>query len=192
MLADVWASPTIRRAWLGRSRRCGRRVPASVGMTDEPPRVFVHQSSSQVVFRKSSSLNLRSESFSRTGGFPFWDGVYCLVLGTPPSPCCVQNIENMRVILRLCARSLSLKELRAKSRQHGSYSVRRPGTESRFGTWRCTCGSDCQRTYYPTDNVAGYRLSYCPGPVNEKSRNTGPTFRCLSVRPFAGCHPRYR
>ena len=39
----------------------------------------------------------------------------------PPSPLLLQNLENKQVILRLRARSLSLKDLHAKSREHGSY-----------------------------------------------------------------------
>src|SRR5208282_3121850 len=53
--------------------------------------------------------------------FPHRDGVYCLLFGTPLPPVILQNPEKTRFILRLCARSLSLKELHAKSRQHGSY-----------------------------------------------------------------------
>jgi len=69
-----------------------------------------------------------SHSIRRDGGFsPQWDGVYCLVPGPPPCP--VQNIENKGLNLRLCARSLSLPELRAKSREHGSYGW--PGVGSR-------------------------------------------------------------
>jgi hypothetical protein len=51
--------------------------------------------------------------------FPHWNGVYCLVLGTP-LPLRLQNLENKRSVLRLAARSLSFQKLRAKSRQHGS------------------------------------------------------------------------
>jgi hypothetical protein len=39
----------------------------------------------------------------------------------PLSPCRLQNLENKGLKLSLCARSLSLQELHAKSRQHGSY-----------------------------------------------------------------------
>jgi hypothetical protein len=52
--------------------------------------------------------------------FPHWDGVYCLVTG-PPSLLCAQNLESKRFTFRPCARSLSLQELQAKSREHGSY-----------------------------------------------------------------------
>jgi|ERR1022692_2478037 hypothetical protein len=62
----------------------------------------------------------------RPGSFPLWDGGYCLVLGTP-LPFRVQNIENKGFTFRLCARSLSLQELRAKSRQHRSYGGYIPG-----------------------------------------------------------------
>lgn len=44
---------------------------------------------------------------------------YCLVVGTPPVR--VQNLENKHLILRLGARSLSLKGLPAKSREHRTY-----------------------------------------------------------------------
>jgi hypothetical protein len=79
--------------------------------------------------------------------------VYRLVLGRPPPPLSVQNLENKRSILRLCARSLRLQELHAKSREHGSYAevevpfwnqasifwsrVRKPQSSPR---------SDCQRS----------------------------------------------
>ncbi len=55
--------------------------------------------------------------------FPHWDRVYFLVLGTPPPPLILQNLENTGFILRLCARSLSLQELQAKSREHRSYGL---------------------------------------------------------------------
>ena len=41
--------------------------------------------------------------------------------GYPPSPSALQNLENKRFKILLCARSLSLKELYAKSREHRSY-----------------------------------------------------------------------
>jgi hypothetical protein len=41
--------------------------------------------------------------------------------GVPPLPVRVQNLENKGFIFSLCARSLSFKELHAKSREHGSY-----------------------------------------------------------------------
>jgi hypothetical protein len=47
-----------------------------------------------------------------------------------PLPCGVQNLENKGLLLRLCARSLGLQELHAKSREHGSYGW----PSSRFGT----------------------------------------------------------
>jgi hypothetical protein len=84
---------------------------------------------------------LRRETFVSThafanrqhsSGVPFWNEVYCLVLGTP-LPCRVQNLENKRVKLSLCARSLSLQELHAKSRQHGSYGCARRTRRSVLG-----------------------------------------------------------
>ena len=45
----------------------------------------------------------------------------------------MQNLENKRSNLRLCARSLSLQDLHAKSREHGSYGGRDEG-RFRFGT----------------------------------------------------------
>src|SRR5579872_2439196 len=39
----------------------------------------------------------------RFAAFPFWDGVYCLVLGTPPPPFSRQNLENNRLqLLTMC------------------------------------------------------------------------------------------
>jgi len=43
------------------------------------------------------------------------------IRGDPPSPFCLQNLENKASNSRLYARSLSLQELRAKSREHWSY-----------------------------------------------------------------------
>ena len=45
----------------------------------------------------------------------------------------VQNLENKRFNLRLRAKSLSLQELRAKSREHGSYACPRRGLRSVLG-----------------------------------------------------------
>jgi hypothetical protein len=56
--------------------------------------------------------------------------------GYPPLPFEMQNLENKRFILPLCARSLSLQELHAKSREHGSYGLRAPSPASRPGTSR--------------------------------------------------------
>ena len=52
--------------------------------------------------------------------------------GYPPPPLRAQNLKNKRFILSLCARSLSLQELHAKSREHRSYgrSTRCPGSRS--------------------------------------------------------------
>jgi hypothetical protein len=46
----------------------------------------------------------------------------------------VQNPENRGVKIRLYARSLSFKDLHAKSREHGSYEG------SRVPFWECACG----------------------------------------------------
>ena len=50
--------------------------------------------------------------------FPQWESLLSST-GTPPPPLILQNLGNKGVILPLCARSLSLKELHAKSREHG-------------------------------------------------------------------------
>jgi hypothetical protein len=52
--------------------------------------------------------------FSRIG-----KEVHCLV-PVPPSPYHVQNLESRGLKFRVCARSLSFKELHAKSREHES------------------------------------------------------------------------
>ena len=44
-----------------------------------------------------------------------------MLLLVPPPLVILQNLEKTRFILRLSARSLSLKELREKFREHGSY-----------------------------------------------------------------------
>src|SRR5208282_4583713 len=80
--------------------------------------------------RRRRRSNRRETSEAAVAGFPLWDGVYCLVPGTPPPLFGVQNLENKRLILRLCARSLSLKKLHAKSREHGSYGRCGPGRGS--------------------------------------------------------------
>jgi len=54
-------------------------------------------------------------------GFPTLGRSLLFSIGAPLPPVAAQNLENKRFILRLCARSLSLKELHAKSREHGSY-----------------------------------------------------------------------
>ncbi len=58
--------------------------------------------------------------FAARPSVPIWE-CYQLVL-VPPSPVGLQNLENKGLILRLCARSLSSKELHAKSREHWSYA----------------------------------------------------------------------
>ena len=72
--------------------------------------------------------------------------------GTPLPPFVLQNLEKTRVILPLCARSLSLKELHAKSREHWSYGGRDvPFWNSARHLERGleaapSPGSDCQRS----------------------------------------------
>jgi hypothetical protein len=77
-------------------------------------------------------------------------------VGTPP-PCAVQNLENKRSKFRLCARSLSLQELHAKSREHGSYGwgvegrgsvleLRLEWQPAEAGRFRLSPGSDYQRS----------------------------------------------
>jgi hypothetical protein len=72
----------------------------------------------------------------------------------------VQNLENKAFKFRLCARSLSFKDLHAKSREHGTYS-RRPwlddpvlglrwGAEGRASQFRCAKFSKI--AYYLRDN----------------------------------------
>ena len=56
--------------------------------------------------------------------------------GYPLPPFIFQNLENTGFILRLYARSLSLKKLHAKSREHESYSELRWRSMARFGTRR--------------------------------------------------------
>jgi hypothetical protein len=90
-------------------------------------------------------------------------------LGTPPPLSCLQNPENKGSILRLCARSLSLQELYAKSREHGGYAW--------GATWRRSSlelpGSQRQivkEPHYPADNVLICRLSDCVNAVNDNVR----------------------
>ena len=52
--------------------------------------------------------------------FPHWDGVYCLVPGTPLPPV----FWNHGARAGLPPRSLNLQDLHAKSREHGSYGRR--------------------------------------------------------------------
>jgi hypothetical protein len=78
---------------------------------------------------------------------------YCLVW-VPPSPCRAQNLENRDLSFRLPARSLSLQELCAKSRDHGSYGREADPFAFHFGNIIAGFGSqrlgreisDCQRS----------------------------------------------
>src|ERR1700730_2712854 len=90
---------------------------------------------------------------------------YCLVLGTP-SPFGLQNLENKRSLLRLCARSLSLQELRAKSREHRSYAggdvLRDKGRHSRSSGLQVAAVAWVRLSkneYYLVDNVRSTSLS---------------------------------
>src|SRR5271166_1828251 len=65
------------------------------------------------------------------GSFPYWE--FTIWYRVPPSPFWLQNLENNGSILGLCARSLSLQELQAKSREHGSCGGCE-GLASHFGT----------------------------------------------------------
>jgi hypothetical protein len=69
---------------------------------------------------------LRSESWaSSKTALSLLSKLGSLLFGTGyPSPVSLQNPENKGSILRLCARSLSLQELRAKSGEHWSYGGR--------------------------------------------------------------------
>src|SRR5271165_378021 len=64
---------------------------------------------------------------SHSGKFTVWYRV-------PPSPCRLQNLENKGLESRLWARSLSLRELRAKSREHRGYGGGGYKLAFRFGT----------------------------------------------------------
>jgi hypothetical protein len=106
----------------------------------------------------------------------------------PPPPLVVQNLENKRFILSLCARSLSLKELHAKSREHGSYSsclaplcsglVLDDGTGRKLRPWRGCLGAgkiprnawlELSKTgHYLVDNALWLSLSDLKDGVNGK------------------------
>ena len=68
---------------------------------------------------ESPQSHRRKLSWGSSVPFPLWFGAYHLVT-PPPSPCWPQNLENKRFRFLLCARSLSFKELHAKSREHGT------------------------------------------------------------------------
>jgi len=73
------------------------------------------------------------------------------LLDNPLPPFVLQNLGNKGVILPLCARSSSLKELHAKSREHWSYGR---GAISRFGKARAFLERD-----FGSRAIAGVRLS---------------------------------
>jgi hypothetical protein len=123
--------------------------------------------------------------------FPQWDGVYCLVPCTP-SPYAVQNLENKGSNFSLRARSLSLRELHAKSREHGSYGWH-VGARGPFWNWRrsksaaqgCFGGSAfaarprsravawvrlSKTDYYRVDNIFLFRLSNLKHSVKPRNR----------------------
>src|ERR1700675_1640135 len=78
--------------------------------------------------------------------FPFW-AEFTVWYRVPPSPYRAHNIENKRVKSSLCARSLSLQELQAKSREHGSL-------------WRCVTayGSTLEPWGMELERGKGFRL----------------------------------
>ena len=53
-------------------------------------------------------------------GIPILGRSLLFGMGTPLPPLFLQNLEKKRFIRRLSARSLSLRDLHAKSREHGS------------------------------------------------------------------------
>jgi hypothetical protein len=93
----------------------------------------------------------------------------------------MQNLENKRFILPLCARSLSFKDLHAKSREHASYGGRRTDLMSRFGTGRAQHLKRGMESHaitrvrlskigdYLPDNVSCLRLSGLGHAVNDKT-----------------------
>ena len=98
-----------------------------------------------------------------------------LLFGTPLPPLFAQNLENKRFILAPRARSLSLKELHAKSREHWSYgpgaSGSRPSLEVGQGL-EATPSPGYQivkELDYLADNVSCSRLSEIGHAVNEKA-----------------------
>jgi len=78
----------------------------------------------------------------------------------PPPPFEMQNPENKRFILPLCARSLSSKDLYAKSREHGSYGGRDSHLASHFGPGAGSAfGTGSEATHRPGQIVKDRRLS---------------------------------
>ena len=119
--------------------------------------------------------------------FPNWE-VYCLV-PVPPPPFILQNLEKTRVILPLCARSLSLKELRAKSREHWSYGGRdvplwNKRTSLGRGSRSCAAWVRLSKIDdYLVDNVCCSRLSDLEVVVNDKTpRGIEGSSECAEMR----------
>jgi hypothetical protein len=93
--------------------------------------------------------------FARRPTIPVLGWSLLFSTGTP-LPLCLQNLENNGFVLRLCARSLSLQDLQAKSREHGSYGeaprILGPVLElggrhlERARETMLSPGSDCQRS----------------------------------------------
>ena|SRR5580693_4570170 len=110
---------------------------------------------------------------------------YHLVPG-PPSPCWLQNLVNKRFKFCPCARSLSLQELHAKSRQHGTYPWR-PwpalpdlglGLKGRERAGEHQRARFSKITYYLKDNVMVIHIIHFERrPVNKK------TGLCHAIRP---------
>ena len=96
----------------------------------------------------------------------------------------MQNLENKRFILPLCARSLSLKDLHAKSREHGSYGgaartlcpVLEPGRVQHLKRGMESHAIARVRLSkigdYLPDNVSRPRLSGLGHAVNDKTAET--------------------
>jgi hypothetical protein len=121
---------------------------------DGPRSAFssVHRRGSQRTWLARGAL---SRLIWRLSSVPFW-GKFTIWYRVPPSPLCPQNPESKRHKFRLCARSLSFKELHAKSREHGSYADGVEARGSNLGTRLYSAGTqsrslsllrepDCQR-----------------------------------------------
>ena len=100
--------------------------------------------------------------------------------GTPLPPLILQNLENKRFISPLGAKSLSLQDLYAKSREHGSYGGRERIFSSHSGTEKCSplgMGLEAilawvklsKTEYYLSGNVPCIRLSALGHAVNDKA-----------------------
>jgi hypothetical protein len=127
--------------------------------------------------RGANALTFRA---TRPGcAFPYGNGVYCFSTAYPP-PCRLQNLETKRLKFRLCARSLSLQGLQAKSREHWSYGPSKRQLAAHFGTGSSAFGAGPEATHrlsqivkdrrYLVDNVSCNRLSDSKQAVNHKGR----------------------